>query len=52
VGYLRGWGFSPAAAATGLGAEPGRVTRWLAEEFPAIRARGKREGGVVLWCCG
>jgi hypothetical protein len=25
------------------------VGRWLAEEFPAMRARAKREGGVVLW---
>jgi transposase len=25
------------------------VARWLATEFPAIRAQAKREGGVVLW---
>jgi hypothetical protein len=25
------------------------VARWLATEFPAIGARAKREGGVVLW---
>ena len=25
------------------------MARWLATEFPAIRARAKREGGVVLW---
>ena len=25
------------------------MARWLAEEFPAIRAQAKREGGVVLW---
>jgi transposase len=25
------------------------VARWLATEFPAIRALAKREGGVVLW---
>jgi hypothetical protein len=25
------------------------VRRWLAEEYPAIRALAKREGGVVLW---
>jgi hypothetical protein len=28
---------------------PAAVARWLAEEFPAIRARARREGGVVLW---
>src|SRR5512132_4502433 len=28
---------------------PAAVRRWLAQEFPAIRARAKREGGVVLW---
>jgi transposase len=25
------------------------VRRWLAEEYPAIRALAKREGGMVLW---
>ena len=25
------------------------MRRWLAETYPAIRARAKREGGVVLW---
>jgi transposase len=25
------------------------VARWLATEFPAIRAQAKREGGMVLW---
>jgi transposase len=28
---------------------PAAVARWLATEFPAIRAQAKREGGVVLW---
>jgi DDE superfamily endonuclease len=28
---------------------PAAVARWLVEEFPAIRAQAKREGGVVLW---
>src|SRR4029450_6457895 len=28
---------------------PAAVRRWLAETYPAIRARAKGEGGVVLW---
>ena len=28
---------------------PAAVRRWLATEFPAIRARARQEGGVVLW---
>jgi transposase len=49
-GYLRGWGFSPQRPQRrALEQNPVAVARWLAEEFPAIRARAKREGGVVLW---
>jgi transposase len=49
-GYLRGWGFSPQKPQRrALEQNPAAVARWLAEEFPTIRARAKREGGVVLW---
>jgi transposase len=49
-GYLRGWGFSPQKPQRrALEQNPAAVARWLAEEFPAIRALAKREGGVVLW---
>jgi transposase len=49
-GYLRGWGFSPQKPQRrALEQNPAAVARWLAEEFPAIRARAKREGGMVLW---
>jgi transposase len=49
-GYLRGWGFSPQRPQRrALEQNPAAVARWLAEEFPAVRARAKREGGVVLW---
>src|SRR4029453_6895908 len=49
-GYLRGWGFSPQRPQRrALEQHPAAVARWLATEFPAIRARAKREGGVVLW---
>jgi transposase len=49
-GYLRGWGFSPQRPQRrALEQNPAAVGRWLAETYPAIRARAKREGGVVLW---
>ena len=49
-GYLRGWGFSPQKPQRrALEQNPAAVRRWLAETYPAIRARAKREGGVVLW---
>ncbi len=49
-GYLRGWGFSPQRPQRrALEQNPVAVARWLAEEFPAICALAKREGGVVLW---
>jgi transposase len=49
-GYLRGWGFSPQRPQRrALEQNPAAVRRWLAEEFPAIRARAKQEGGMVLW---
>jgi transposase len=49
-GYLRGWGFSPQRPQRrALEQNPVAVARWLATEFPAIRALAKREGGVVLW---
>jgi transposase len=49
-GYLRGWGSSPQKPQRrALEQNPAAVRRWLAEEFPAIRARARQEGGVVLW---
>jgi hypothetical protein len=48
--YLRGWGFSPQKPQhRALEQNPVAVARWLAEEFPAIRAQARQEGGVVLW---
>src|ERR671934_1972299 len=48
--YLRGWGFSPQKPQRrALEQNPVAVARWLATEFPAIRAQAKREGGMVLW---
>ena len=49
-GYLRGWGFSPQRPQhRALEQNPAAVRRWLAEEYPAIRAQARQEGGVVLW---
>jgi transposase len=49
-GYLRGWGFSPQKPQhRALEQDPVAVARWLSEEYPAIRAQARREGGVVLW---
>ena len=49
-GYLRGWGFSPQKPQhRALEQNPAAVRRWLDETYPAIRARAKRESGVVLW---
>jgi transposase len=48
--YLRGWGFSPQKPQRrALEQNPFAVRRWLEEAYPAIRARAKREGGMVLW---
>ena len=49
-GYLRGWGFSPQRPQhRALEQNPAAVRHWLDEEFPAICALAKREGGMVLW---
>jgi transposase len=48
--YLRGWGFSPQKPQhRALEQNPVAVARWLEEEYPAIRAQARQEGGVVLW---
>ena len=48
--YLRAWRFSPQKPQRrALEQNPAAVRRWLAETYPAIRARARREGGVVLW---
>jgi transposase len=48
--YLRAWRFSPQKPQRrALEQNPAAVRRWLDEEYPAIRAQARREGGVVLW---
>ncbi len=48
--YLRAWRFSPQKPKhRALEQHPAAVARWLAEEYPAIVAAARRDGGVVLW---
>jgi transposase len=48
--YLRSWRFSPQTPKRrALEQNPAAVRRWLSEEYPAIRAQARREGGVVWW---
>jgi transposase len=48
--YLRSWRFSPQKPQRrALEQDPVAVAHWLSETYPAIRARARREGGVVLW---
>jgi len=48
--YLRAWRFSPQKPKRrALEQNPAAVRRWLSEEYPAIRAQARREGGVVWW---
>jgi len=48
--YLRRWGFTlkrPVKRA--LEADPVVVEAWLQEVYPAIKARAKKEGALILW---
>jgi transposase len=48
--YLRRWGFTlkrPVKRA--LEADPVVVEAWLAEVYPAVKARAAREGALILW---
>ncbi len=48
--YLRGWRFSPQKPQRrALEQNPAAVRRWLGEEYPAIVAAARREGGMLLW---
>lgn len=48
--YLRRWGFTlkkPTRRA--LEADPVVVEAWLSDVYPKIRAKARRDGGIVLW---
>jgi transposase len=48
--YLKAWRFTPQRPARkALEQNPAAVRRWLAEEYPAVRARAKRENALILW---
>jgi len=48
--YLKAWGFTPQRPARqALEQNPAAVRRWLEQEYPAVRARAKRENALILW---
>ncbi len=48
--YLRRWGFTPQKPVQrAYEQNPVAVEAWLKDTYPALRARAKREGAVVLW---
>jgi transposase len=48
--YLRSWGLSPQKPIRrAYEQDPEAVRVWLAERYPAITARARREGALVLW---
>ncbi|HUU96809.1 MAG TPA: IS630 family transposase [Phycisphaerae bacterium] len=48
--YLRRWGFTPQKPVRrAYEKNPEAVRRWLAEQYPAIRARAKRDGAQIHW---
>jgi transposase len=48
--YLARWGFTAQKPLRrGYEQRPAEVKRWLREEYPAIAAGAKRDGGIILW---
>ena len=48
--YLKRWGFTPQKPKrVAYEQNPAAVRRWLDEEYPAIRARAKRERARIYW---
>ncbi len=48
--YLRSWGLSPQKAIRrAYEQNPQAVARWLAEEYPAIEVRARKDKAVILW---
>jgi len=48
--YLRSWGLSPQKPIRrAYEQNPEAVARWLAEEYPAIEAKARREKALILW---
>lgn len=48
--YLKRWGFSPQKPLkVAFERDPGAVRRWLTDQYPAIRARAKRQKARIYW---
>lgn len=48
--YLRAWGFTPQVPAhRALERDREAVEQWLKERYPKIRAKARRDGGILLW---
>ena len=48
--YLRRWGFTPQKPVQrAYERDPAAVQRWLERDYPALKARAKRERALILW---
>jgi transposase len=48
--YLRSWGLSPQKPIRrAYEQNPQAVARWLAEQYPTIEAKARREKAIILW---
>jgi transposase len=48
--YLARWGFTPQKPLRrAYEQRPDEVQRWLEQDYPAIAARARREGGTIFW---
>ena len=48
--YLRSWGLSPQKPIRkAYEQDPAAVARWLAEQYPAIEAKARKEKALILW---
>ncbi len=48
--YLRRWGFTPQKPLRrAYERDPEAVRRWVASEYPAIRAQARRERATIFW---
>jgi transposase len=48
--YLARWGFTPQKPVRrAFERDPQAIARWLKEQYPALRARAKREGAQIYW---
>lgn len=49
--YLKKWGFTPQVPVRRAHEQsPDAVRRWLETDHPAIEAKAREEGALVLWC--